>query len=1065
MNKIFKKLGDIFERKPFKTLFITIAVFAVMIMGAFNIGMSTGSHTLVQKDNKAYISNFEMEKEFGSDAIMILFEGESDELLGLNNLTKLYNIEQKLRYTDGIFTIMSPSSVVHQITDKQIKEIKDQVPNMSDGLNEIGLRLQSIGEELNTKNLPNPSMLDEKINELTSSLSSDNLIGEFEENEKELKEKFQTMSFGLSEMGDKLKNIGEELVNKEIPNPSDLEEKLSELENITLIFDDLIEGQYDLGIGIINMETGLTDSANGIGEISNQLMNMSSSLEDGNPLKEKLNTMAKQLAESSNGINQIAQNSSQLTQGTTQTSSALENMSVKLSNQLKELKDGIINGGLEPEEFKQMSHGFIMMGENLDQLSQGMTSIDISDIAPDTSSVFSKISSKINIEMEEIKSIFNEGLDPSELKTMANGFISMGENLIRLSDGLGMFSDKSGMVVAEFPHNENELNNILYEDNRLREVFEETVIDDNHIMMMIKLNGNIDDSDIDTVYKEIQNVVRSENLELDYTISGKPVLDSELRNEMKSNMQIMVISAVVVMFVILSFVFKVRWKTLSLGIVFISVLATLGLMGHLNVSMTMVSMAVFPILIGLGVDYSIQIQNRYEEEKSVSITLKQIGVAVGKAVIATVLGFISLYASPVPMIQDFGKMLTIGVLVSFIGSIFLLLPILKSRDLVDNKENVDASYMKSSFMEKLLSSIGKFSMKFSLVIVLVSIILAVMGLSVDSNVGVETDIETFMPQDMIALHDIHKVRDLVGSTNQMNLFFEDDDILSEENIKWTQDIIEKIKVTYPKQVVDIKSVDNLVNNISTEKELTHSEYLDVVENIPNSQKKMFINEKKDKSVILMNVEHMATEELQAFVSDMYNTIETSPMKVAVTGKSVLDVEMVKGLTDGRLKMTLIGLALVFAALLIMYKSSIKAFVVVFPVVIIVGMSGGIMYLFGLKYTPITATLGALILGMGTETNIMLLERYLEERNNGNDRDESINITLRQIGAATLASGLTTVGGFSVLMTSKFVILKDFGLMTVINIALELISTFILLPAVIWLFDKLLIKKINHKGGI
>src|SRR5699024_8078836 len=111
---------------------------------------------------------------------------------------------------------------------------------------------------------------------------------------------------------------------------------------------------------------------------------------------------------------------------------------------------------------------------------------------------------------------------------------------------------------------------------------------------------------------------------------------------------------------------------------------------------------------------------------------------------------------------------------------------------------------------------------------------------------------------------------------------------------------------------------------------------------------MFINEKKDKSVILMNVEHMATEELQAFVSDMYNTIETSPMKVAVTGKSVLDVEMVKGLTDGRLKMTLIGLALVFAALLIMYKSSIKAFVVVFPVVIIVGMSGGIMYLFGLK---------------------------------------------------------------------------------------------------------------------
>lgn len=70
----------------------------------------------------------------------------------------------------------------------------------------------------------------------------------------------------------------------------------------------------------------------------------------------------------------------------------------------------------------------------------------------------------------------------------------------------------------------------------------------------------------------------------------------------------------------------------------------------------------------------------------------------------------------------------------------------------------------------------------------------------------------------------------------------------------------------------------------------------------------------------------------------------------------------------------------------------------------------------------------------------------------------MSITIKNIGKATVASGLTTVGGFSVLMTSKFVILKDFGLMTVINISLALIATFVVLPALIWILDRFIIKK-------
>ena len=237
--------------------------------------------------------------------------------------------------------------------------------------------------------------------------------------------------------------------------------------------------------------------------------------------------------------------------------------------------------------------------------------------------------------------------------------------------------------------------------------------------------------------------------------------------------------------------------------------------------MTMVSMAVFPILIGLGIDYSIQFQNRYEEEKSAKTTLTQIGTAVGIAVLATVLGFISLYASPVPMIRDFGKMLTIGVIISFIGSIFLLMPVLTSRDLFDgkSKKKLKVASDKATLLDRLLEFNTKVVTKFSIFIIVLAMVISYFGIVADRKVGVETDIETFMPQDMEALDNIHYLRNIIGSTNQLAIFIEGD-ILTEANLSWMKDTVELIEKKYGDKIVDIKSIDNLVYKMTDSNELS-----------------------------------------------------------------------------------------------------------------------------------------------------------------------------------------------------------------------------------------------------
>ena len=933
---LFEKIGERIQKSPFKVLLLTIVVFALLIAGAVKVNMATGSETLVDIKSNAYITNNTMEQNFGGDSILILFEGDREDLLSIENVEKMWNVEKQFKYEENIFSFMSPASIVHQMTDRQSTMMKEQVVTISDG---------------------------------------------------------------LSDVSDKLIEIGSELESKDIKDPKEMETKLGELSNVAGAFDQLIEGQNKLSSGAGELQNGLFKTSEGLQSASTQLEQLSNLAGENEDLKMKLNMVAKNIGDSSKGLSTMAENTGNIKEGATNTSKGLTNISGQLVKETSEMKEGL-TGGVNPEE----------------------------------------------------------------LKEMAAGLVTIGENLGDMSEGLATFHAKSGMMVSDIPNTQDELDSILYdEDNNLRAMFNDVVVDDTHNMMVIKLQGNIEDSYKDEIYTHVEKALEAEEFEdISFLVSGKPVLDSSLRAEMQSNMTVMIGLAVVLMFIILLLVFHIRWRVLSLGIIFVSVIGTLGFMGTMSVPMTMVSMAVFPILIGLGIDYSIQLQNRYEEEKSVKVTLGRIGKSIFIAVLATVLGFISLYASPVPMIKDFGKMLTIGVIISFIGSVFLLMPILHIRDNSQGQvKKIDQDkHIKETRLDKILKATTRFVLKYSVLIIIIAIALAGFGFSVDNKIGVETDIETFMPQDMEALKDIHQIRNIVGSTNQMAIYMEDDNILTKENIDWIDNLTDDIERTFKEKVVDVKSIMTLVDMMPVEDEntdISFDEYLSSIKDIPEEQKKMFLNKDENKSVILLNVAYMSTESLQEFVTDLEGIVEDAPMKVEVTGMSVLDVEMVKGLTEGRVKMTIIGLGLVFLALLLMYRNLAKAFIPIFPIILIIGMSAGTMYVLGIKYTPITATLGALVLGMGTEMTIMVLERYIEERNLGKEKMDAMLITITNIGKATIASGLTTIGGFSVLMASKFEILKDFGLMTVINISLALISTFIILPIIIISLDRFIIK--------
>jgi hydrophobe/amphiphile efflux-3 (HAE3) family protein len=411
------------------------------------------------------------------------------------------------------------------------------------------------------------------------------------------------------------------------------------------------------------------------------------------------------------------------------------------------------------------------------------------------------------------------------------------------------------------------------------------------------------------------------------------------------------------------------------------------------------------------------------------------------------------------MIQDFGKMLTIGVIVSFLGSIFLLLPIIQIGKL--NDQPVKAIIHKAkqdSKLDQFFGGLTKLTLKLSVPILLTVLLLAGYGIYVDNQVGVETDIETFMPQNLPALIDIHKIRDAVETTDQIAIYLKDENILSEGNLAWIDTKVQSLLTTYSNEVVSIKSLSSLLNTLGANENTSYDDKLLMMNDLPVTQRAMFVNEDENESLILVNIKHLSTDASKALIQDLRIDLMDAPMEVQLTGKTVMDVEMVEGLTSGRITMTLLGLGLVFMALLLIYRNLFKALIPIIPVVLIIGISSLVMVGMKIDFTPITATLGALVLGMGSEMTIMVMERYLEEREIGLTKIDAMSLSIQKIGKAVLASGLTTIGGFAVLLFSDFVILQDFGFMTVINISLALLSTFIVLPPLIVLFDRFLVNK-------
>lgn len=589
--------------------------------------------------------------------------------------------------------------------------------------------------------------------------------------------------------------------------------------------------------------------------------------------------------------------------------------------------------------------------------------------------------------------------------------------------------------------------------------------DRRHTMMSIVDPVYITDDQRSEILREIKEAVTLADFPpgCDVTVTGTPALMKSITDEMSASQgQIMILAGALMVFALLLVFRHVKWPLLPIPIVFLGIIWTFGAMGLFHIPMTMVSFSAFPLLIGIGIDYAIQFHNRIDEEfakgespvRAAINTVNHVAIPVMVALIVTVAGFVALLNSSVPMIRDFGKLCIIGLIMCYLSALFVGVTALwlgekrtgsrRKKAISQSGNGLDSGSAIGSYVER----IADFCIHKWKTVLAVALIFALAGNYLDSLVPVETDTKNYIPQDLPPLIDFKHMSNIYGGTDSIQFVVQGDDLTDPQNLQWMDEFGDYLQ----KSRDQVYGATSIVTYIKQANGRTlpndRTEVRAIIESLPKSVQSKYLSG-HDTAMIDVNLGQTASNLglqnfdrlTKEFEKDLAWVTPPPDISVKMTGNNMVSTATIGALTTGRVEMSLLGLVLIFILLLIIYRDLIKALLPVLPMLVVIGWMGGVMYLGGLKYTPLTATLGALVLGIGSEYAILMMERFYEELHNVGDPFEALKITANRIGSALVASGMTVVCGFAALITSPFNITSNFGLVTVMAVIFALATTF------------------------
>lgn len=256
----------------------------------------------------------------------------------------------------------------------------------------------------------------------------------------------------------------------------------------------------------------------------------------------------------------------------------------------------------------------------------------------------------------------------------------------------------------------------------------------------------------------------SENSELNYGVASLDLISHDIDEGTFDNLATLILLAVLVVVVLLAISFRsVRGVVFPLVGLSFALIWTYGLLNLSGARFTALEVAVAPLVLGLGIDYSIHLQRRYnafraeleDSAESWLASCARLSTPLGLAVITTVAAFLANIMSPLPPLETFGIALAVGVISAFINATVVVGALHVVLDSSGKTVPADPIRM-PRFSKKLV----EFQRSQQAIVFIIALIIS--GASIFGAMGLETefDLTDFLDEEM----EIMEVREDLDSS-------------------------------------------------------------------------------------------------------------------------------------------------------------------------------------------------------------------------------------------------------------------------------------------------------------
>ena len=589
---------------------------------------------------------------------------------------------------------------------------------------------------------------------------------------------------------------------------------------------------------------------------------------------------------------------------------------------------------------------------------------------------------------------------------------------------------------------------------------------------------------------EIRDVIKSyENIGKIY-LGGIPMIADDMMTFIKSDIIVFGLGVLLFIVATLWFVFrKIIWILVPISSCFFSVVIMMGILGLLSWKVTVISSNFIALMLILTMAMNIHMSTRFLQLKETypkKSILDLIILTTGKmfwpilyTVLTTIIAFLSLIFSEIKPIIDFGWMMTLGLMTSFIIT-FTLLPTLIN---FVPKENITLKKYEDSFITSFFAKISQNNHKIIFTVTGLVVILSLIGIS---RLEVENSFINYFSKKTEIYKGMKLIDEKLGGTTPLEVIlkfskkkklkvdnqddFEDWGEEEEENDDkywFTKDKIDKISLVHnylddlPQvgKVLSFSSIIDVATLLNNNKPLGTLEMGVLYSKIPKSIKTEIIdpyisiknNEARISLRIIDSQENLKRNDLIKKIKyDLENKIGLEKSEFKLAGVLILFNNLLQSLFKSQILTLGLVMAGIFAMFLILFKNIKLSLIGVVPNFIAAFFILGIIGLLGIPLDMMTITIAAITIGIAVDNSIHYIYRFKEEFSISNDYSKTLSLCHSTVGMAILNTSITIVFGFSILVLSKFIPTIYFGIFTGIAMLLAMISVLTLLPSLILL---------------